>query len=101
MQHIDQGEYLKGKNMDERYSDMWEVFQYAGYATENNAPLVLDREPTVSGVQGKSHPGVSNIENFMTLDTVLQVTADAGEKIRFGLDQSGIDLGRAAFRVKA
>jgi hypothetical protein len=65
------------------YSDMWEVFQYAGYATENNAPLVLDREPTVNGVQGKSHPGVTNIENFMTLDTVVRVTADVGEKIRF------------------
>jgi hypothetical protein len=74
---------LAAKFAGRGYSDMWEVFQYAGYATEQNAPLVLDREPTVTGIQGKSHPGVSNIENFMTLDTLVSVTADAGEKIRF------------------
>jgi hypothetical protein len=65
------------------YSDMWEVFQYAGYATEPDAPLVLDQEPTIAGVQAKSHPGVSNVENYMTLDTNLKVTADVGEKVRF------------------
>lgn len=65
------------------YSDMWEVFAYAGTATEPDAPLVLDEEPTIAGVQAKSHPGVSNIENFMTLDTQLRVTADAGERVRF------------------
>lgn len=76
------------------YSDMWQVFAYAGSASAADAPLVLDEEPTISGVQAKSHPGASNIENFMTLNTQLQVTADVGEKIRFaagmgiGLEQS-------------
>ncbi len=65
------------------YSDMWEVFQYAGYSTEAIAPLVLDRDPVDPGLQGRSHPGVTNIENFMTLDTLVSVTVDAGEKIRF------------------
>jgi hypothetical protein len=65
------------------YSDMWEVFQYAGNAADSTNPLILDTEPTITGVQAKSHPGVSNIENFMTLDTMVRVTADAGEKIRF------------------
>jgi hypothetical protein len=65
------------------YSDMWEVFQYAGNPSDPNAPLVLDREPTVSGVQAMAHPGVTNIENFMTLDTQLQLTAQSGDKIRF------------------
>tara|TARA_R110002096_G_scaffold44526_13_gene120477 strand:+ start:49151 stop:50608 length:1458 start_codon:yes stop_codon:yes gene_type:complete len=71
--------YFEGRG----YSDMWEVFAYAGTATEADAPLVLDEEPTVSGVQSKSHPGVSNIENFMTVDTQLSVTADVGETVRF------------------
>lgn len=65
------------------YSDMWEVFAYAGTATEPDAPLVLDEEPTISGVQAISHPGASNIENFMTLDSQLQVTASIGERVRF------------------
>ncbi|MCP4444428.1 MAG: hypothetical protein GY811_03665 [Myxococcales bacterium] len=71
--------YFEGRG----YSDMWEVFAYAGSATQTGAPLVLDEEPTISGVQAKSHPGVSNIENFMMLDTHLRVTADAGERVRF------------------
>ena len=71
--------YFEGRG----YSDMWEVFAYAGAATEPDSPLVLDEEPTISGVQSKSHPGVSNIENFMTVDTHLRVTADAGERVRF------------------
>ncbi len=65
------------------YSDMWEVFAYAGTATAADAPLVLDEEPTITGVQAKSHPGVSNLENFMTVDTFVRVTADAGERVRF------------------
>lgn len=65
------------------YSDMWEVFQYAGDATVDGAPLVLDLEPTISGVQEKSHPGATNIENYMTVDTNLKVSAHLGEKVRF------------------
>ncbi len=71
--------YFEGRG----YSDMWEVFAYAGTATEPDAPLILDAEPTVDGVQRKSHPGVSNIENYMTVDTHLQVTADVGKRVRF------------------
>lgn len=65
------------------YSDMWEVFAYAGTATNAGAPLVLDADPTSAGVQAKSHPGVSTIENFMTVETQVQVTAQVGERIRF------------------
>lgn len=71
--------YFEGRG----YSDMWEVFQYAGFAPASDAPLVLDTDPTNGQPDAKSHPGVSNLENFMTLDTHLQITADAGEKIRF------------------
>jgi len=71
--------YFEGRG----YSDMWEVFAYAGTATDPSAPLVLDEEPTISGVQSKSHPGVSNIENYMTLDSQFRVTADAGDRVRF------------------
>jgi hypothetical protein len=72
--------YFEGRG----YSDMWEIFQYAGVATESDAPLVLDAEPTVSGVQALSHPGVTNLENYMTFNTQLNITADIGERVRFG-----------------
>ncbi len=71
--------YFEGRG----YSDMWEVFQYAGDATVANAPLVLDLEPTITGIQKKSHPGATNIENFMTVDTNMAVTAHLGDRVRF------------------
>jgi len=71
------------------YTDLWEVLAYAGDATAGG-PLALDADPTASGSQTISHPGVSNVENFLTLGGEAGVDVHLGPKIRFefafGLD---------------
>jgi len=44
------------------YSEMWEVFGYAGGAA---GPLALDADPTTAGNQALANPGVSNIETYL------------------------------------
>lgn len=66
------------------YTEMWEVFSYAGDAA-SGGPLILDRDPTSTGVQALSHPGVSNIENYITFSGRLGLRAELGEKVRLGV----------------
>ena len=73
------------------YSQMWEVFQYAGDANFLGNPLILDSDPTNPGDNAISHPGVSNIENYLSFAGNLGVRAELGERIRFGL---GFELSR-------
>lgn len=48
------------------YSEMWEPFAYAGDVANNpSGPLVLDRDPTSSTDLPLSHPGVTDIENYL------------------------------------
>lgn len=65
------------------YSEMWEVFAYAGDARAGG-PLVLDDDPVTMGQQARSHPGVSNVENYLTLGGSAGLMAQIGEKVRFG-----------------
>jgi hypothetical protein len=65
------------------YSEMWEIFQYAGDAA-SGGPLVLDGDPTAPGRQALSHPGVSNIENYLTFAGRVGVAAELGSKVRLG-----------------
>lgn len=59
------------------YSEMWEVFALAG-DTETGGPLVLDSDPLEAGVQAMSHPGITNIENYLEMGGRLAVRADLG-----------------------
>ncbi len=52
--------YFEGR----AYTEMWEVFQYAG-ALDSGGPLVLDADPVTDGVQALAHPGVSYVENHL------------------------------------
>ncbi len=63
------------------YSEMWEVFAYAG-ATPTS-PLVLDADPTTTGLQALAHPGISNIENYMETAARVAVRAELGQRVRF------------------
>jgi hypothetical protein len=63
------------------YSDMWEVFALAGDATAGG-PLVLDRDPASAGVQAASHPGVSQVENYLTMTGEIGVEAHLGTRFR-------------------
>ena len=67
------------------YTDMWEVFAYAGHAP-SRGPLSLDADPVEEGQQPRSHPGASNVENYMT------VAAQAGIEAHV-TDQLRVDLG--------
>jgi hypothetical protein len=66
-------EHFQGRG----YSEMWEVFAYAG-DTESSGPLVLDSDPTAPGVQAMSHPGVSNIENYLEGGAQAALRVDLG-----------------------
>lgn len=66
------------------YTDLWEVFAYAGDATAGG-PLTLDADPAIPDSQTISHPGVSNVENFLTLGAQAGVEAHLGSRLRFHL----------------
>lgn len=66
------------------YSELWEVFALAGDANgAATGPLVLDGDPTMPGVQARSHPGVSNIENYLELAGRAAIRAQLGKYVRF------------------
>jgi hypothetical protein len=65
------------------YTEMWEVFALAGDA-EMDGPLVLDADPVTPGVQAISHPGVSNVQNHLTIGGSAGLRAELGEKVRVG-----------------
>jgi len=67
------------------YTEMWEVFQYAGDATMAG-PLTLDRDPTNAGTQALTHPGVSNIENYISFSGRVGLRAELGDKVRLGVN---------------
>jgi hypothetical protein len=56
------------------FSEMWEVFQLAGNPA-GGGPLVLDADPVTPGVQPLAHPGISNVQNYLTFDGGLSVAA--------------------------
>lgn len=70
------------------YTDIWEMLAYAG-DEGSGGPLVLDRDPLQGGVQSLSYPGISNVENYLTLTGGLGIHADLGDKVRFS---AGFDV---------
>lgn len=74
------------------YTEMWEAFAVGGDA-KTGGPLVLDSDPTTTGVQKENHPGVSNVENYLELGATLAVRASLGSRVRFAL------LGSMAYKT--
>jgi hypothetical protein len=66
------------------YTEMWEVFAFAG-DSRGTGPLVLDADPTRSDVQPLSHPGISNIENYLELTGRFALRAQIGPHVRFAV----------------
>ena len=64
------------------YSEMWEVFALAG-DQRLNGPLVLDADPVTPGIQELSHPGVTNVENYLETEARLAVRARIGARLSF------------------
>lgn len=65
------------------YSEMWEVFQYAG-AVGSGGPLVLDRDPVTDGLQELEYPGVSKIENHLSYGGRLGIRGELGPHLQLG-----------------
>jgi hypothetical protein len=71
------------------YSELWEVFAYAGDKVNNpGGPLVLDSNPTTAAVEAMSYPGTTQIENYMTFGGRVGLRAQIGDHVKFsaGLD---------------
>ncbi len=64
------------------YSEMWEVFALAGDANRGG-PLVLDADPEMMDVQARSHPGITNIENYLELAGRAAIRSQLGKHVRF------------------
>jgi hypothetical protein len=64
------------------YTEMWEVFALAG-DVRSGGPLVVDGDPIEPDVQGRSHPGITNHENYLELGTRIAVRAQLGTHARF------------------
>ena len=77
------------------YTELWEVFAFAG-DTGAGGPLVLDSDPTVSGIQALSHPGVTHVQNYLTVGSKAAVRAEIGPIVRVGAT-FGLDLHQSHF----
>ena len=66
------------------YSEMWEVFALAGNANMGG-PLVLDADPTTTAIEAMSHPGITNVENYLETAAHVAVRAELGEHVRFAV----------------
>ncbi|CAN5920668.1 hypothetical protein BH11MYX3_BH11MYX3_41120 [soil metagenome] len=79
---IDVGSRIVGHFEGRDYTEMWEVFTYAG-DTRLGGPLILDADPLEAGIQPTSHPGISNVENYRETACRFAVRASLGPKVRF------------------
>lgn len=66
------------------YSEMWEVFAFAG-DVRREGPLVIDRDPSVTDVQAVSHPGISNIENHLETAARFGIRGQLGGRVHVGV----------------
>jgi hypothetical protein len=63
---------------------MWEVFAFAG-DSRGTGPLILDADPTRTGVQALSYPGISNIENYLETAARIGLRAEIGPHVKFAV----------------
>jgi hypothetical protein len=66
------------------YTEMWDAFAYAG-DSRGMGPLILDSDPTRTGVQPLSYPGISNVENYLESHGLFAVRAQLGPHVRFAV----------------
>ncbi len=67
------------------YSEMWEVFSYAGSTSNPSNPLILDSDPTTAGIQAASHPGITNIENYLETAARVAIRGQLGTHVQFAV----------------
>jgi hypothetical protein len=81
------------------YSEMWEVFSYAGSTSGTPcmnlqpnmppgcSPLILNADAGTRppGTEPESHPGISNIENYLETAARVGIRAELGTHVRFAV----------------
>jgi hypothetical protein len=67
------------------YSEMWEVLSYAGSTSNPSNPLILDSDPTTPGLQAESHPGITNMENYLETAVRVAIRGQLGTHVRFAV----------------
>ena len=82
---LDAGARIAGHFEGRQYTEMWEVFAFAGDSgnTAITPQLVLDEDPTDPGVQQLNHPGISNVENYLETAGRFAIRAALGKHVRF------------------
>lgn len=63
------------------YTEMWEVFALAG-DSRGTGPLILDEDPTQPDVQAFSHPGITNVENYLAMTGRAAIRGQLGQHVR-------------------
>ena len=81
---FDVGARIVGHFEGRDYSEMWEVFALAG-DVRRSGPLVMDRDPSVADVQAVSHPGITNVENYLETAARFGVRGQLGKRMHFGV----------------
>jgi hypothetical protein len=81
---IEVGARVVGHFEGRDYSEMWEVFALAG-DSRFGGPLILDRDPATPDLQAASHPGITNIENYLETAARFGVRGQLGRRMSFGL----------------
>lgn len=79
---LDLGSRIVGHFEGRDYTEMWEVFQLAGDKGTAGNPLVLDADPTMPGRQDASHPGITNVENYLEVAASAALRAELGKHVR-------------------
>jgi hypothetical protein len=74
---LDLGARLVGHFEGRAYTEMWEVFAYAG-DVDAGGPLVLDSDPTDPAANAVSHPGISTVENYLEMGGHVALRAELG-----------------------
>ena len=86
---VDVGSSVVSHFEGREYTEMWEVFALAG-DSRGMGPLILDSDPTTTGNQPLSHPGISNIENYLELTGRFAIRAQIGPHVHFAVSADTI-----------
>ncbi|NVB85455.1 MAG: hypothetical protein HOV81_44230 [Kofleriaceae bacterium] len=69
------------------YTELWELFAYAGDPRLASHPLALNPDPTDRTPDATlvSHPGITNIENYLETTASFALRAQIGPHVRFAV----------------
>lgn len=81
---LDLGGGVKAHFEGRDYTEMWEVFAFAG-DSRGTGPLILDADPVQNGMQAISHPGITNFENYLETSAKFALRAALGKYAHFAV----------------